>query len=556
MKYLVRKFTEFCMQYNSHRGETWYELFYDLVFVASALQIGYIVKYDISFLGLVKSGIIFTMMRACWDQLMFYQNRFDTKDMVHFIFYLLQAMFAFVMALHLTLDHHHNWDEERNLKPFAIAAALSRVVIVVMYFQVMSLTKKYRTHLRLLVASQAISGALFFVSAYTVHEGTYYYLWTASILVERGLVHSYIAWTVPPKQRAPPHFGHLSHRQGTFIMLILGEAIIQLVQSSCGQSASAYARGLMGFAVVFNVGDVYYQQQVVGRLTFLTENSTPFTTLWTALHLILSLSMLFFAVAVKMVYSNECESRDRLQKEEFFMCVSASVSMVIIFFLRMTHKGIWYKGKRIRGYSYLFRFFIAFVCAFIPYVTNNALSSIGLLFGLTSCLVVQDLFSHRGVREGNSHDHTPDDASVHPKPALRQRSGTGDIDLESNLTPESLARLGNGLPHPDVSNTSSFFYTDDSYGRDDFVRKSNLAHNAGLPPVARRPSLESAPVGAVTTSISTRHSQSSDGSMGSAAVAAIGAVHSGRDGSIGKKKKNRKAQTLQEPLIPEENSSS
>ena len=362
--------------------------------MASALQIGYIVKHDISFLGLVKSGIIFTMMRACWDQLMFYQNRFDTKDMVHFIFYLLQAMFAFVMALHLTLDEEHHWDEKRNLKPFAIAAALSRVVTVLMYIQVMSLTKKYRTHLRLVVLSQFVSGTLFLVSAFMPHQDMYYYMWVSSIILERGLIHTFIALTVPQKLRAPPHFGHLFHRQGTFVMLILGEAIIQLVQSSCGQSVSHYARGLMGFAVVFNVGDVYYQQQVVGRLTFLTEKSTPFTTLWTMLHLMLSLSMLFFAVAVKMVYSNECETQDRLQKEEFFMCVSASVSMVIIFFLRMTHKGIWYKGKRVRGYSYLFRFSIAFICAFIPYVSHDALSSIGMLFGCTSCLVLQVTPTH------------------------------------------------------------------------------------------------------------------------------------------------------------------
>jgi low temperature requirement protein LtrA len=381
--------SDFKTQYTSHRGETWYELFYDLVFVASALQIGYIVKYDISFNGIIKSGIIFTVMRATWDQLMFYQNKFDTKDMVHFVFYLIQAMLAFVMALHLTLDHDHHWDEERNLKPFALAAALARIAIIVMYFQVMSLTQKYSMHLRLLVLSQGVSAVIFFVSAYASKSDNYYYMWLASIVIERVLVHTFIAVVVPPKKRAPPHFGHLSHRQGTFVLLILGESIIQLVQSSCGQSASAYARGLMGFAIIFNVGDVYYQQQVVGRVAFVTSKSTPYTTLWTALHLILSLGMLFFAVGVKMVYSNECDSHDRLLKEEFFMCVSASVSMIIIFFLRMTHKGIWYKGKRIRGYSYIFRFTIGLMCAFIPYVTHNALSTIGILFAMSSCLVLQ-----------------------------------------------------------------------------------------------------------------------------------------------------------------------
>ena len=78
-------------RYNSHRGETWYELFYDLVFVAGAIQIGNFMKYDISIWGLFKSGIIFAVLRSTWDQLMFYQNKFDTKDILHHFYYLVQG---------------------------------------------------------------------------------------------------------------------------------------------------------------------------------------------------------------------------------------------------------------------------------------------------------------------------------------------------------------------------------------------------------------------------------------------------------------------------------
>lgn len=73
-------------RFNSHRNETWYELFYDLVFVAGAIQIGNFMKYDISIWGLFKSGIIFAVLRSTWDQLMFYQNKFDTKGTFHNFF--------------------------------------------------------------------------------------------------------------------------------------------------------------------------------------------------------------------------------------------------------------------------------------------------------------------------------------------------------------------------------------------------------------------------------------------------------------------------------------
>lgn len=174
-------------------------------------------------------------------------------------------------------------------------------------------------------------------------------------------------------------------------MLISGEAIIQLVQSSCGNGLSDFARGLMGFAIVFNLGDLYYQQQVVGRLIFGGTHAQPPTTLWTAMHLVLSITMLFFAVGIKIVYSEDCEkeSDSRILRDEFLMCISASVSVVIIFFLRMTHKGIWYKGVRVRLASYLFRFSVALACAFIPYFTRSPLGTIGVLFFLTSALLLQ-----------------------------------------------------------------------------------------------------------------------------------------------------------------------
>jgi cell division protein FtsW (lipid II flippase) len=106
--------------------------------------------------------------------------------------------------------------------------------------------------------------------------------------------------------------------------------------------------------------------------------------------------MLYFAVSIKMVYSQECDDKghknndnSRAIQDEFFMCISASVALIIIFILRMTHKGIWYKGKQVRFYSYLFRFFVALCCSFIPYLTHKPLGTIAILFALTSILILQ-----------------------------------------------------------------------------------------------------------------------------------------------------------------------
>jgi low temperature requirement protein LtrA len=206
---------DFKSYFNSHRSETWYELFYDLVFVAASIQIGTIIKYNISAMGLLKAGILFTVFRATWDQVMFYQNKFDTKDLVHYIYYLIQAMLVFIMALHLTLDHSHQWDVSRNMTAISLSAGISRFYAVIMYLQVMTITKNYRSHIVSVAVAQFFSGTLFFLAPYLGDEQSFYWFWFTSIAIERVLVHIRIALWIPLKERAPPHFGHLSHRQVT-----------------------------------------------------------------------------------------------------------------------------------------------------------------------------------------------------------------------------------------------------------------------------------------------------------------------------------------------------
>lgn len=205
-------------QRKPHREETWYELFYDLVFVAAALQIGHIVQSDISVDGLFRSGILFAVMRATWDQLTFYQNRFDTKDMLHYVFYLLQAMCAFGMAEHLTVDEEtEKWDKGRNLTPFAVAIAIARISNATMYMQVMILSSAFRRHFLSVAISQIIA-ALFYILPAVIPDcrELYVWFWLFALLCERALVMLYIYMFFPnekDKFRAPWHMSHLINRE-------------------------------------------------------------------------------------------------------------------------------------------------------------------------------------------------------------------------------------------------------------------------------------------------------------------------------------------------------
>jgi low temperature requirement protein LtrA len=169
-------------------------------------------------------------------------------------------------------------------------------------------------------------------------------------------------------------------------LLLLGEAIIQLVQYTGGVAALDYTRAMLGFAVVFNVGDIYYQQQLLGKQVMQERGQKVVRYSWMSLHLFLSMSILFFAVGVKLVYQKpEDLNTDR---EEYLMCIFAAVTLGFIYVLRMDHKGHLH-GSSFRYSAYLFRFTGAGLCALLPLFTTSPTQTIGALFAVTSVLVLQ-----------------------------------------------------------------------------------------------------------------------------------------------------------------------
>lgn len=165
---------------------------------------------------------------------------------------------------------------------------------------------------------------------------------------------------------------------------MLGEAVIQLVQSHHGKSVEDYCKALMGFGIIFNLGDVYYQQQIVGL-----HNDIRFRPnyMWSYLHMLLSLLVLFFAVGLKLQFSESNKAFS--YTESVFMCVSCSASLIVIFTLRMLHKGVMYKGKRVRRLAYVVRFLLAGLCGLVPLWARTSTQTVAFLFAITLVIVIQ-----------------------------------------------------------------------------------------------------------------------------------------------------------------------
>lgn len=157
---------------SSHRIITWYELCYDLIIVASAVQIGNLIRADYSFPSILQVCLQFLLIRASWDSVVSYQNVFDADDFVHLAFYILQALAAFSMSIHLssaksTVCYNTPWDSRIFMIPFSATGAFSRLLMVVMYIPIYMRVKRYSFHVLVIMLTKAVSGFFLILACFT-----------------------------------------------------------------------------------------------------------------------------------------------------------------------------------------------------------------------------------------------------------------------------------------------------------------------------------------------------------------------------------------------------
>lgn len=220
----------------------------------------------------------------------------------------------------------------------------------------------------------------------------YLYVWGAGIVCERPLMH-FIAYLQNKSEvlHAPAHIGHLIARQGMFFMLILGEAVIQLVQAHGSFDFASYVRALLGFAIVFNVGNVYHEQQQREPQRHVLFRSAGIGHLWIDLNTLLSMCVLFFAVGVKVVFHGFDEAQ--VLRDEMLMCGFAAVSLVLMYCMNIMHRGLEYNfGRSYRATgAHVFCFTVAAACACVPFVVKSTTMTVVVLHILTTMLVLQDV---------------------------------------------------------------------------------------------------------------------------------------------------------------------
>lgn len=268
----------------------WLELFYDLIYVATIIQIGDMLARDASTTGILLFVVLFVPVWWSWTGMMFYFNRFVADDVVHRVLVFVQ-MFA---VAHLAIAASGAFGEAS--VAFALAYGAVRLVLVVFYLRAWRIAPEARGLIRLYAGGFTLAAVLWLGSA-LVPPPYRFGLWVLGLALE-----FYVA-LAPSSRRLqtflPPDLAHFAERFGLFTIIVLGESFIKVVGGLAGKGVGLDALVLsgLGFAVVASVWWLYFDHTHVA----VVRSSAAARYLWVYGHLPLTVGVTALGVALKKV---------------------------------------------------------------------------------------------------------------------------------------------------------------------------------------------------------------------------------------------------------------
>lgn len=279
------------------RHATWLELFYDLVFVVAVSQLAHTLSQDVSWPGFLGFVVLFIPVWWAWIGTTFYANRFDSDDLGHRLLTGVQMLAVAALAINV----HHGLGASS--AGFALAYAAVRAVLVL----------EYRW------AGHHIPTARGLTNHYALGFGLAACLWLISAFIP--LPYRIILWgfglaidfatplTAQRHQRhLLPHSEHLPERFGLFTIIVLGEAIIAVVNGVAEQEWNLISvlTAVLGFSLAFSLWWVYFEN--VGGSALHSARATgrmKVYQVWLYVHLPLVIGLAATGVGVEHVVASQ-----------------------------------------------------------------------------------------------------------------------------------------------------------------------------------------------------------------------------------------------------------
>ncbi|OWY66639.1 low temperature requirement protein A [cyanobacterium TDX16] len=371
------------------RRATWMELFYDLVYVVAVAQLAHNLYENTSITGFIRFIALFIPVWWSWIGTTLYANRFDTDDIGHRLLTGVQILAIAALAVNI------HYGLGKTSVGFALAYAASRFVLVVEYARAAKHIPVARPLASYYAKGFAIAAGLWFISAF-IPVPWRFVLWGIAMIIDFAT-----PLTASQLQMGLiPHPEHLPERFGLFTIIVLGEAIVAVVDGVAEQQwevKSAIA-AVFGFAIAFTLWWMYFEN--IGSSAILAVrnegNIRTFNT-WLYTHLPLVIGIVTTGVAVEQVLLGD-PNVALPTAERWLLCVGV---ILCLFALGILHRTGVIKHCKVRsGY----RIGAASVVLLVGIVGEGWLPvvEIGIIAVVCISQVIQDLYQSRAFAALNT----------------------------------------------------------------------------------------------------------------------------------------------------------
>jgi low temperature requirement protein LtrA len=264
------------------RRATWLELFYDLIFVAAMGELAHALSAHLDLKGIIEFVFLFVPIWWCWVGSTFYATRFDNDSFADRLLTLVQMAIVAAMAVNI-----HNGLQVAATN-FAICYAAFRGLLVFQYLLAgyfVPITRRLTTRY---AWGFSFSIALWVLSIF-VPPPWRFLLWGGGMLIDFGTPLTAGRLVV----EVPPSVTHIPERIGLFTIIVLGEAIIAVVQglSKLNWGVSAIVTASLGLSLAFSLWWLYFDTANGSPMQAMKQGKMGIAITWLYAHLPLAMGI-------------------------------------------------------------------------------------------------------------------------------------------------------------------------------------------------------------------------------------------------------------------------
>lgn len=305
---------------HTDRTISWLELFYDLVYVATLIQIGNFLSNNVTLLGFGQFLVLLTVVWWAWTGETFYQNRYVVDDLTHRLLVFAQIFAVATLGLSISGAFSDLYVQ------FTIAYVITRFILVLMNARAMRAHPESRQLTQGYVIGFSIGIFIWLGSLLLPAD----YHWVGWLL---GISFELLVPQLPTIRQHRQNWGfdshHIAERFGIFTIIVLGESFVKILDDAQGITVGANQIyfSTFGLMVVYALWWLYFADTDGKTLNLSPEWRG---SSWVYGHLVLSAGLVAFGVGAKKLFASTVDYPADPVSAKYRLLYTAAVVMYLL----------------------------------------------------------------------------------------------------------------------------------------------------------------------------------------------------------------------------------